>query len=64
MLSAIGRPARSLAEWDRINRLYDKAVIAKSANEQDRKNEWKILKIVQCLLYHVHSTIVDTSARG
>jgi len=51
-------------EWDRINRLYDEAVIAKSANEQDRKNEWETLKIVQCLLDHVHSTVVDSIETG
>jgi len=47
-----------------INRLYDEAVIAKSANEQDRKNEWETLKIVQCLLDHVHSTVVDSIETG
>lgn len=33
--------------------LFEQARIAKTANEQDRKNEWETLKMVQCLLDHV-----------
>jgi len=38
-------------EWDRIVRLYNDALIAKTANEQDRNNEWETLKIVQSVLF-------------
>jgi hypothetical protein len=39
-------------------------LIAKTANEQDRKNEWETLKIVQCLLDHVHSEVVTSIETG
>jgi hypothetical protein len=52
------------AEWDRIVRLYNEARIAKTANEADRKAEWETLKIVQCLLDHVHSTVTESIETG
>jgi hypothetical protein len=52
------------AEWDRIVRLYNEAREAKTANEADRKAEWETLKIVQCLLDHVHSTVTESIETG
>jgi hypothetical protein len=52
------------AEWDRIVRLYNEAQVAKMANEADRKAEWETLKIVQCLLDHVHSTVTESIETG
>jgi hypothetical protein len=52
------------AEWDRIVRLYNEAREAKTANEADRKAEWETLKIVQCLLDHVHSTVTESIESG
>jgi len=51
-------------EWDRIVRLYNEAREAKMANEADRKAEWETLKIVQCLLDHVHSTVTESIETG
>lgn len=51
-------------EWDRIVRLYNEARVAKTANEEDRKAEWETLKIVQCLLDHVHSTVTESIESG
>jgi Notch-like protein len=51
-------------EWNRIVTLFEQARIAKTANEQDRKNEWETLKIVQCLLDHVHSSVVTSIETG
>lgn len=51
-------------EWDRLTALFDQARIAKMANEQDRKNEWETLKIVQCLLDHVHSSVITSIETG
>jgi len=51
-------------EWDRIVRLYNEAREAKTANEADRKAEWETLKIVQCLLDHVHSTVTESIETG
>jgi len=52
------------ADWDRIVRLYNEAREAKTANEADRKAEWETLKIVQCLLDHVHSTVTESIETG
>jgi len=51
-------------EWDRITVLFEQARIAKTANEQARKNEWETLKIVQCLLDHVHSSVITSIETG
>jgi hypothetical protein len=51
-------------EWSRITTLFEQARIAKTANEQDRKNEWETLKIVQCLLDHVHSSVITSIETG
>jgi len=51
-------------EWDRIVRLYNAAREAKTANEADRKAEWETLKIVQCLLDHVHSSVTTSIETG
>jgi len=51
-------------EWDRIVRLFNDALVAKTANEVDRKAEWETLKIVQCLLDHVHSEVVTSIGTG
>ena len=51
-------------EWDRIVRLYNQAREAKTANEADRKAEWETLKIVQCLLDHVHSSVTTSIETG
>jgi len=51
-------------EWARITTLFEQARIAKAANEQARKNEWETLKIVQCLLDHVHSSVITSIETG
>jgi hypothetical protein len=51
-------------EWERIMHLFTEAQIAKTANEQARKNEWETLKIVQCLLDHVHSSVITSIETG
>merc|ERR1719199_208256 len=51
-------------EWNRITALFNEAQIAKAANEAARKNEWETLKIVQCLLDHVHSSVVTSIETG
>ena len=51
-------------EWDRIVSLFELARVTKSNNEQDRKNEWETLKIVQCLLDHVHSSVTNSIETG
>merc|ERR1719453_2417489 len=51
-------------EWNRITSLFAEARIAKTANEQARKNEWETLKIVQCLLDHVHSSVITSIETG
>jgi len=50
--------------WNRIVTLFEQARIAKTANEADRKNEWETLKIVQCLLDHVHSSVITSIETG
>jgi hypothetical protein len=64
--STANRAAREAfgQEWNRITTLFEQARIAKTANEQDRKNEWETLKIVQCLLDHVHSSVVTSIETG
>jgi hypothetical protein len=51
-------------EWNRITALFEQARITKTANEANRKNEWETLKIVQCLLDHVHSSVVTSIETG
>jgi len=51
-------------EWTRLVRTYNEAREAKTANEADRKAEWETLKIVQCLLNHVHSTVTESIETG
>jgi len=51
-------------EWNRITGLFNEAQIAKAANEAARKNEWETLKIVQCLLDHVHSSVITSIETG
>jgi len=51
-------------EWARITALFEEARVAKAANEQARKNEWETLKIVQCLLDHVHSQVITSIETG
>jgi len=51
-------------EWERISTLFAQAQVAKMANEQARKNEWETLKIVQCLLDHVHSSVITSIETG
>jgi hypothetical protein len=64
--SVANRQAREAfgQEWNRIVTLFEQARIAKIANEQARKNEWETLKIVQCLLDHVHSSVVTSIETG
>merc|ERR1719407_33210 len=51
-------------EWNRIITLFNEALVTKAANEQARKNEWETLKIVQCLLDHVHSSVITSIEAG
>jgi hypothetical protein len=64
--STANREAREAfgREWDRITALFEQARIAKAANEAARKNEWETLKIVQCLLDHVHSSVITSIETG
>jgi hypothetical protein len=51
-------------EWDRIIADYNLALVTKSINEQERKNEWETLTIVQCLLRRVHNNIEESIRTG
>jgi len=51
-------------EWQRITSLFEEAQVAKAANQAARKNEWETLKIVTCLLDHVHSSVITSIDTG
>jgi hypothetical protein len=51
-------------EWERLVSTYNAARIAKQENQEDRKNEWETLKIVTCLLHHIHSSVTTSIETG
>merc|ERR1719199_947746 len=51
-------------EWTSIHAEFMRARSRIESNEADRKNEYETLKIVQCLLDHVHSAVVTSLETG
>ena len=51
-------------EWNRIATLLERAGIASTANDRDRKNDWEALKIVHCMLDDVHSFVINSIEVG
>jgi hypothetical protein len=52
------------SRWANLIWEMDEARRSKTLNEQDRKSEWETLKIVQCLLDHVHSKVIESIETG
>lgn len=51
-------------KWAAITHHFEIARDAKTKAEELRKGEWETLKIVQCLLDHVHSAVIESIETG
>ena len=51
-------------EWASLSRSLEENEARIRANEQDRKNEKETLKIVECLLDHIHSAVTTSIETG
>lgn len=51
-------------KWATLTRNFEIARVAKQEAQELRKGEWETLKIVQCLLDHVHSSVVESIETG